>query len=386
MILAAGSTFDPIYNFFGGILAFFYSIVPNLGISIILLTVVVMLALFPLTAKQAKSMLAMQRAQPEIKKLQAKYKNDRAKLNEETMKFYQENKINPLSGCLPLLVQMPIFLTLYRVMREPYKHIPKGSDLYAAFCTSHGHLHVKACNLPKAHPPLPRPQYFLGMDLSLHATAVSSGFMDALPYFLLVGLVIVTGFAQARQSRRNSPNMNAQMAMITNIMPIGFGLFSLQFPAGLVLYFLVSNLWRLGQQELIMHKITRPGQAALAASGNAIDVDSKEKAPPAEPRAPGGLRKLFQLPAASPDRSGGPDGSGEANGSAEANGTNGSGPSKAAKPAGPAKPAAGKSGSAAAAGKGASGSGAARSGSGAAPTGGATGSARRRNNKKRKRR
>src|SRR5204863_6590530 len=93
MILAAGSPFDPVYNFFGAILAFFYSIIPNLGVAIILLTILVMLVMFPLTAKQAKSMMAMQRAQPEIKKLQAKYKNDRAKLNEEMMKFYQENKI-----------------------------------------------------------------------------------------------------------------------------------------------------------------------------------------------------------------------------------------------------------------------------------------------------
>ncbi len=106
----------------------------------------------------------------------------------------------------------------------------------------------------------------MGMDLSKHATAIAGGFLDALPYFILVGLVIVTGFLQARQSRRNAPNMNSQMALITNIMPIGFGLFSLQFPAGLVLYFLISNLWRLGQQELIMHKITRPGQAAMAAA------------------------------------------------------------------------------------------------------------------------
>ena len=232
MILAAGSPFDPVYNFFGAILAFFYSIIPNLGVAIILLTILVMLVMFPLTAKQAKSMMAMQRAQPEIKKLQAKYKNDRAKLNEEMMAFYKENKINPLAGCLPLVVQLPIFLALFRVMREPYKHVPKSSDLYAAFCTSHGQLHVKACNLPNAHPPLPRPQYFLGMDLSQHATAVTGGFLDALPYFILVGLVVVTGFAQARQSRRNAPNMNSQMALVTSILPIGFGLFSLQFPAG----------------------------------------------------------------------------------------------------------------------------------------------------------
>jgi len=371
MILAAGSPFDPVYNFFGAILSFFYSIVPNLGVAIILLTVLVMLVLFPLTAKQAKAMMSMQRAQPEIKKLQAKYKNDRAKLNEEMMKFYQENKINPLAGCLPLLVQMPIFLALFRVMREPYKHIPKSSELYGAFCTGpHGKLHTLECNLPKQG--LPNPQHFLGMDLSQHATAVTGGLLDALPYFVLVGLVIVTGFLQARQSRRNAPNMNSQMAIITNILPIGFGLFSLQFPAGLVLYFLVSNLWRLGQQEIIMHKITRPGQAALAASqGGAIDVKSADTDTSAFPRAAGGLRKLFQLPAAS---NGG--GNTEANGdSSESTATNGTAKPKAGQPSGGAK----------ATGSGKGSTGGARDGGGSASSGSAS-SARRRNSKKRKRR
>jgi YidC/Oxa1 family membrane protein insertase len=297
MILAAGSPFDPLYNFFGAILAFFYGIIPNLGVAIILLTVVVMLCLFPLTAKQAKAMMHMQRAQPEIKKLQAKYKHDRQKLNEEVMKFYQENKINPLAGCLPLLVQMPIFLALFQVMRDPYKHIPKSSDLYAAFCTA-GNRVYEQCNRPKLG--LPTPQEFLGMDLSQHATGVSGGFLDALPYFLLVGAVIVTAFLQSRQSRRNAPNMTSQMAMVTTVLPIAFGLFSLQFPAGLVLYFLVSNLWRLGQQELIMRKITGPIRAAgpIEVKGAERARDADDDAPPPAARAPGGLRKLFQPPAA----------------------------------------------------------------------------------------
>jgi YidC/Oxa1 family membrane protein insertase len=336
-------------------------------------------------------MMAMQRAQPEIKKLQAKYKNDRAKLNEEMMAFYKENKINPLAGCLPLVVQLPIFLALFRVMREPYKHVPKSSDLYAAFCTSHGQLHMKACNLPNAHPPLPRPQYFLGMDLSQHATAVTGGFLDALPYFILVGLVVVTGFAQARQSRRNAPNMNSQMAMITSILPIGFGLFSLQFPAGLVLYFLVSNLWRLGQQELIMRKITRPGQAAIASSAtkdDAIEVEGTDTDTSAFPRAAGGLRKLFQLPAAS---NGGAD-AGAPNG---ANGANGAPKPTADRPAGkqsgaagknaPAKGAPAKGAPAKGATKGTAAKGGTASGAGAS-AGAPSGSSRRRNNKKRKRR
>jgi YidC/Oxa1 family membrane protein insertase len=325
MLLAAGSPFDPIYNFFGAILAFSYGLIPNLGVAIILLTVVVMLCLFPLTAKQAKAMMHMQRAQPEIKKLQAKYKNDRQKLNEEVMKFYQENKINPLAGCLPILVQMPIFLTLFRVMREPYKHVPKSSELYAAFCTHGGTVRAQ-CNEPKLH--LPTPQHFLGMDLAQHATGITAGFLDALPYFVLVGLVIVTAFAQSRQSRRNAPNMTSQMAMVSTVLPVAFGLFSLQFPAGLVLYFLVSNLWRLGQQELIMRKITGPmkEQGPIEAKGSegtrgAVDVIEAPQAA----RAPGGLRKLFQPAIPAPETP-------EANGGDASEGGHRAPPRSAAKP------------------------------------------------------
>jgi YidC/Oxa1 family membrane protein insertase len=327
----------------------------------------VMLALFPLTAKQAKAMMHMQRAQPEIKKLQAKYKNDRAKLNEEVMKFYQENKINPLAGCLPLLVQMPIFFALFGVMRNPYKYIPFDSDLYQAFC---GNASRNACGKS----PLPHHLEFLGMDLSQSATGVSGGFLDALPYFILVGLVIITAFAQSRQSRRNAPNMTSQMAMISTVLPIAFGLFSLQFPAGLVLYFLISNLWRLGQQELIMRKITGPmkAQGPIDVKGaekpqGAIDV--AEAPPPA--KAASGLRKLFQ-PAAPPEIEAGSNGDvaePSGNGSAKQS------PAPKAKPKPGAKPTTAKSG----AGKPSSG-GTSRSQSNAQAA------ARRKTNKRRKRR
>jgi YidC/Oxa1 family membrane protein insertase len=210
------------------------------------------------------------------------------------------------------------------------------------------------------------------MDLSQHATAVTGGFLDALPYFILVGLVVVTGFMQARQSRRNAPNMNSQMAIITSILPIGFGLFSLQFPAGLVLYFLVSNLWRLGQQEIIMRKITRPGQAAIASAtkDDAIDVEAVDTDTSAFPRAAGGLRKLFQLPAAS---------NGDSEGAA--NGANGAPKPTANKPSG-SKSGGSKNPPA----KGASGTPAKSGSSGSSAAGASSSGARRRNNKKRKRR
>jgi YidC/Oxa1 family membrane protein insertase len=326
--------FDPLYNFFGWILAFFYGLVPNLGVAIILLTVAVMLALFPLTAKQAKAMLNMQRAQPEIKRIQAQYKNDRQKQNEEVMKFYQENKINPLAGCLPLLVQMPIFLSLFHLMRSPYKYIPMSSDLYAAFCTNNAGKVVSEAACSK--PPLPTHLSFLGMDLSQTALGVPGGFVDALPYFILVGLVILTGFLQARQSKRNAPNMNSQMAIVTQILPIGFGLFSLQFPAGLVLYYFISNLWRLGQQELIMRKITRPGMEAMKGSG-AIEAKSSDRgsgstASPDD--KPTGLRKLFQLPAAATPA----DVPSDANGNGSGGNGAGNAPTPAKTPARGAKP------------------------------------------------
>src|SRR5882757_6962015 len=119
----------------GTVLSWLYAIVPNYGIAIIMLTILVRLVLYPLTAKQARSMIAMQRVQPEIKELQAKYKNDRQKLNEEMMAFYKENRINPLAGCLPLLIQMPIFIALFRFLREPYKHVPVNTKLFSAFCS-----------------------------------------------------------------------------------------------------------------------------------------------------------------------------------------------------------------------------------------------------------
>jgi len=260
---------DPLYNAFGAVLAFFYAIIPNEGVAIILLTITVMLVLFPLTAKSARSMMAMQRLQPEIKKLQAKHKGDRQKLNEEMMKLYQENKVNPLGGCLPLVVQFPVFISLFHVLRSTAATVPVGSQLYKDILAAK-----------------PNGLTFLGMDLSLKATDSHSSLLAALPFYILVGAVFLTGFLQSRQSQRNTPpGGNPQMQMITKVLPIAFGAFSLFFPAGLVLYFLVSNLWRLGQQELIMRKIAPRDHVR---KGGAIDAKSSPSkrevtAAPAEP-------------------------------------------------------------------------------------------------------
>src|SRR5919112_2764866 len=118
----SANVLQPLIDFFEGILKFFHNTVGfSWGLSIIALTIVVRAALVPLTVKQFKSMQAMARLQPEIKKLQAKYKDDRQRLNQEMMKFYQENKVNPFSSCLPIVAQLPVFFSLFYMLRKDLK-------------------------------------------------------------------------------------------------------------------------------------------------------------------------------------------------------------------------------------------------------------------------
>ncbi len=271
--------FNPIFNAMGTVLSWLYAIIPNYGIAIILLTILVRLVLYPLTAKQARSMIAMQRVQPEIKKLQAKYKDDKQKLNEEMMKFYKENKINPFGGCLPLLAQMPIFISLFRVLRDPAKYTPVNSAFHQNMCAGAG----PKCASPQMD--------FFGMNLSTAAGGHHSSFAAALPYWLLVGGVAITAYLQQRQTMKNSPGGgNQQAQIIGKVMPLIFVFISINLPAGVVLYFFVSNLWQMGQQELIIRKMDGAGVAAGAKG--VVDAKSTE----AETGG-GGLLARFTKPA-----------------------------------------------------------------------------------------
>src|SRR3954452_8580686 len=120
------------------LLAFFYSLIPSYMVAIVLLTLAIMLLLTPLTVKSTRSMLAMQRLQPEIKRLQQQHKNDRQALNEAMMAFYKEHNVNPLGGCLPMLLQMPVFFGLYEAIRgvthNPPKFLSESSSLFKSLC------------------------------------------------------------------------------------------------------------------------------------------------------------------------------------------------------------------------------------------------------------
>jgi YidC/Oxa1 family membrane protein insertase len=314
--IVATSMFGQLIDALGRLLAFFYSLIPNYGISIIFLTIAVRLLLFPLTAKQVRSMKRMSQLQPEIKRLQAKYRDDRQKMNEELLRFYKENQINPAAGCLPLLLQMPVFFALFKVLRDPLDHIPISSDLFKAFC---GDAAKAVCD--------PKGLKFMWMDLSVQAREgpekLTGGngftsFTQALPYFILIVLVVLTGMYQAKMMQAKQPQDNpspqaAQMQMIAKILPIFMGFISLGMPAGIVLYFLVGNLWQIGQQALISNRDVKlppikfvdrdddvvevegagvsGAQATLVADGTADDSPATTKPAPKAGNQRAGARK-----------------------------------------------------------------------------------------------
>jgi YidC/Oxa1 family membrane protein insertase len=277
-VLAAGSFLDPLYRIVGWLLAFLYYPTHSLGLAIIVLTLIVMVIQLPLIAKQTRSMILMQRVQPEIKKIQQKYKDDRAKQNEELMKFYQENKINPLASCLPLLLTLPIGIAVLGTFRHPgiQYHIPRSgtfSKLYVDICGKTTVDPGVCGDAIKKH--APSALHFLGMRLNLSAAnAIADSIGAALPYLVLLALVIFTGWYQVRQTQTRQAKTggaapNAQMQAVTKIMPIFFGVISYGFSAATTLYFVISNVWRIGQQHFVLNKMyeeEHPGFSGGASS------------------------------------------------------------------------------------------------------------------------
>jgi len=262
----------------GGILAFFYNIVPEYGIAIILLTLLVGLILFPLTYKQTKSMKAMQDIQPEVKRLQKEYKEDREELNKQLMALYQERGVNPAAGCLPLLVQMPIWFALYRVLWQG-SGIPADSTLRTVIDNANQALYVtdpatgKFTTMLQPGVDIAADQFsnvsFLGLNLLVRpSAAVDLGnILGSLPYIILIAIIVVAGFYQQVQTTRRKKDdpqaeQNSQMQTMQRamrIMPVVFGFISWNFVAGLGLYFATSNVFRIGQQAVILRTAGKRG-------------------------------------------------------------------------------------------------------------------------------
>ncbi len=241
---------QPLIDVANGVLQFFHdSAGLSWGMSIIALTVVTRALLIPLTYKQLKGMRAMQALQPQIKELQEKFKNDKQRMQQEMMRFYKENKVNPLASCLPLLAQLPVFITLFYVLRH---ELPPDMG-----CPEAGHCAAYGAEFLFIH------------DLTGKA---EGGELIAL-LILYVGTQLASGAVMAVTADKSQ-------RMMMFLLPLVFVPFILKFPAGLILYWITTNFWTIGQQLAIKRIIPPPvvatpeGAAAIAAA----------KPPPPPPR------------------------------------------------------------------------------------------------------
>lgn len=268
--------FDGIFEFSARILDFFYGLAPNYVAAIVMLTLLVMLITTPLTLKGTRSMIKMQLLQPELKKIQEKHKGgDRQEMNQELMAFYQENQLNPLGGCFPLLVQAPVFLLLFRLIRgltsrgvdgtfDP-EYLDEGSKLYQSLDSQ-------------------TEMMSFGLDLSQSTTdALGQSIIHGLPYLMLILFMIGAQYLQQKQvsARGSSAAAMPQQQMLLKVMPAFFGVISIGFPAALVVYWVTSSIYRIGLQGYITKSLyggeESLGAQARKAADDARALKDKEK-------------------------------------------------------------------------------------------------------------
>ena len=244
-MIPAANLLQPLINIANGVLQFFHdSAGLSWGMSIIALTVCTRALLIPLTYRQLKGMRALQALQPQIKEIQAKYKNDRQRMQQEMMRFYQENKVNPFASCIPLIAQLPVFITLFYVLRH---ELPSDIGCEA------GHCGAEAS--------------FLFIN-DLTAKAVGAELIVLL--VLYVGTQLVSGLVM-------SVTADKSQRIMMGLLPFIFVPFVINFPAGLVLYWITTNFWTIGQQYVIQRVIPAP----VAATPEAI---AAAKPPPPPPK------------------------------------------------------------------------------------------------------
>ena len=243
MPFVTANVLQPLIDVFEQVLLFFHGTVGvGWGMSIILLTVTVRAILLPLTFKQFKSMAALQKLAPEMKILQAKYKDDRQRLNQEMMKFYQENKVNPFSSCLPLVAQMPVFIALFYMLRADLKE--DICDAGTAIAPGGQFAGQKLADITCDEVVKGSGGFLFIPDL----TAAATGWVLAVLIVLYVG-------SQLLSSLLMSTTVDKNQKRIMLALPFVFVFFILNFPAGLILYWITTNFWTVGQQYFVRRSV-----------------------------------------------------------------------------------------------------------------------------------
>ena len=255
---------QPLIDFFEAFLLFFHDNVGmGWGASIVALTVVVRAALLPLTLKQFKSMQNMVKFQPEIKRLQERYKGDRERLNQEMMKFYRENKVNPFASCLPLVAQLPVFLALFYMLR---------TDLRLDICPG---INPPGTSNPKPCGSGGGGEFLFIPDLTDKATGG-----------VLITLVVLYVGSQLLSTILMSTATDRTQRMIFLALPFVFVIFVINFPAGLLVYWITTNLWTIVQQAIVRKRLgpmRPPSQEGLGGLGDLLRGGGTTPAPASAP-------------------------------------------------------------------------------------------------------
>jgi YidC/Oxa1 family membrane protein insertase len=251
MPFVLANVLQPLIDIFESIMRFFHDTVGlSWGSSIIALTVVVRAVLIPLTIKQLKSMQSMQRLAPEMKALQEKYKDDKARQQQELMALYKEHQVNPFGSCLPLVAQMPVFFSLYYMLRH---------DLRVDICGQSAH--------PCGHSP--ESQFLFVPDITDKATGLT-----------LVILIVLYVGSQLLSSLFMSASADRNQRMLMMALPFVFVTFIIKFPAGLIVYWITTNFWTVGQGFIVRRKMGPIVPPTVAAGNGAAAADGATAAPP----------------------------------------------------------------------------------------------------------
>lgn len=269
----------PIEQVLFEILKWLQSFVGDWGFAIILLTLFIRVLLIPLTWKQTQSMYEMQRIQPQLKALQEKYKNDKQKQQEEVLKFYQEHKVNPFGGCLPLLLQMPVFFALFGILGTARTPNAFNLNEYLSKAGQVANFWVLVPDISKT------PQMVFSHAFTGGVPGFFAAVFAALPYLLLVVF-----FALSIWIPQQMMPGDKQQKMIGGYMAIFMLYFGWISPAGVLLYWVTSSIFQIGQQQITL-KVMDQQKPAFAAAGAALGEGKAEPAEKPQPKKPQGSSK-----------------------------------------------------------------------------------------------
>ena len=257
--------FQPLIDVFETVLKFFHNSGGiSWGWSIVLLTVAVRVVLVPLTFKQFHSMQKLQRLQPEMKAIQQKYKEDKQRQQQEIMKFYKENQVNPFGSCLPLAAQLPVFISLFYMLRSTLRHdiCPQVQHAFKLnYAAAHHTVASAASQTTYCTDPAYAHYYHGGADF-LFIPDLTNNAHGAV---LVVLLVLYVGTQLASTMMMAQPTMEKTQRQLMMFMPLFFVIFIIRFPAGVIVYWITTNTWTMGQQYVMRRRLGPVTPAAATA-------------------------------------------------------------------------------------------------------------------------